>query len=322
MHFQSLHYTSPRSGPRLIVTGAVHGNEICGTQAIRRIASEFDSGRLTLLRGAVTLVPVANPLAWRLGRRSGDRNLNRCLAPTDTPQAFEDHVANWLCPLLAAHEVLLDLHSFQAPGRPFVMVGPLDNDGPLEPTRHAAHEEALARRLGVQRAVDGWLDTYARGVAKRRAFAAAHPDATVDLDPRYGIGTTEYMRACGGWALTLECGQHDDPAAHEVAYDAIHRTLAHLQLIEAPDPEPAAAMESLRLVEVVDKVHADDRFARPWTSFDPLQPGELIGIRADGTPVHAPGTGRIVFPNPKAGAGQEWFYLAQPSGRFAPLATP
>jgi uncharacterized protein len=51
MHFQSLHYASPRPGPRLIVTAAVHGNEVCGTHAVRRIAAELDSGRLCLTLG-------------------------------------------------------------------------------------------------------------------------------------------------------------------------------------------------------------------------------------------------------------------------------
>jgi len=317
MQFQSIRFTALQPGPRLIVTGAVHGNETCGTHAIRRIVTEFETGRLALIRGLVTFVPITNPKAYALGRRSGDRNLNRKLAPTEAPREFEDQVANWLCPLLAEHEVLLDLHSFQAKGRPFVMVGPTDNDGPLEPTVHAAKEEALARRLGVQRAVDGWLSTYARGVERRQAFAAAHPGVPVDLDPRYGIGTTEYMRSTGGWALTLECGQHEDPGAPEVAYDAIRRTLAHLGLIDAPDPVPQTKMESLHLYEVVDKLDAADRFSRSWTSFDPVRRGDLIGTRADGSPVHAEEDGHIVFPNAAAGAGQEWFYLAKATSRFA-----
>jgi predicted deacylase len=72
---------------------------------------------------------VTNPLAYANQRRTGDRNLNRKLAPTDAPREFEDHVANWLCPLLAEHEILLDLHSFTAPGVPFVFMGPRDNAG-------------------------------------------------------------------------------------------------------------------------------------------------------------------------------------------------
>jgi hypothetical protein len=57
---------------------------------------------------------------------------------------------------------------------------------------------------------------------------------------RYGMGTTEYMRSTGGYALTLECGQHLDPQAPEVAYTAIKNTLAFLKLIDAPEPEAGA----------------------------------------------------------------------------------
>jgi predicted deacylase len=314
--FKSLRYDGMAPGPRLIVTGAVHGNEVCGTLAIQRLAHELDEGRVVLRRGRLTLVPVTNALAYRLGRREGERNLNRALAPTPTPVQYEDHVANWLCPLLAEHEVLLDLHSFHAAGRPFAMVGPRDNQGELEPFAHAAKEEALACRLGVDRLVDGWLGTYARGVARRRAAAGAGA-ASLDLNPRYGMGTTEYMRSCGGWALTLECGQHADPQAPHVAYRAIRNTLAHLGLTDEPAPPARAPAEALSLVEVVDRAHADDRFDREWTSFDRLQAGERVGTRHDGTPVLAPEAGWIVFPNRSAQPRQEWFYLARATERFA-----
>lgn len=314
--FKSVSYASVQPGTRLIVLGAVHGNETCGTQAIGRVIDEIDAGTLRLAAGQLTLVPVANPLAYSLRRRAGDRNLNRKLAPTPTPSAFEDHVANWLCPLLAAHEVLLDLHSFHSPGTPFVLVGPSDNDGPLEPFAQAAREEALAQRLGVGRAVEGWLDTYAAGVARRRELAAAFPDATLDLDPRYGIGTTEYMRSTGGCALTLECGRHDDPEAPALAYRAILNTLAHLRLIDAPDPAPVPRLEGLCLSQVIDRLHPDDAFMQPWHSFDPVAAGQAIGTRHDGSAVVAPYDGFIVFPNVAAEPGHEWFYLARPSARL------
>ncbi|MDQ7989565.1 MAG: succinylglutamate desuccinylase/aspartoacylase family protein [Candidatus Dactylopiibacterium sp.] len=303
-------------GPRLLVLGAVHGNEVCGTQAIARVLAEFDAGELNLVRGQVTFVPVTNPLAYHLRQRMGDRNLNRNLRPTDTPVDFEDHIANALCPLLEAHDVLLDLHSFHTGGEPFAMLGPQDNTGTLEPFAHAAAEQALVQRLGVRRIVEGWLDTYARGVARRLAY----PDASLraqmlSTDPSYGVGTTEYMRAHGGCAITLECGQHDDPAGPEVAYRAIRNTLAQLGLVDAPAPAPHPAPELLKLVEVIDRLHPEDRFVREWKSFDALEAGDVIGLRHDGAEVRAPARGFIVFPNPRSLPGNEWFYFAQPSER-------
>lgn len=291
-------------GPRLIVLGAVHGNETCGTRAIERLLPALAAGQPRIVAGRLTLVPVTNRLAYERGTRSGDRNLNRELAPTAAPADNEDRIANELCPLLAEHDVLLDLHSFRSGEAPFVMAGPEDNTGPLQPFAQAALEEALALRLGVARAMDGWLETYAAGAARRGGRTA------------YGVGTTEFMRSAGGCALTLECGQHEDPRAPEVAYRAVLNMLAQLGLIDAPPPPPAASMEGLRLREVVDREHPGDSFARPWRSFDPIRRGERVAARHDGREVLAPFDGCIVFPDERAEPGSEWFYCAQRHPRF------
>jgi len=315
-HLRIHRFAALEPGPRLVVTGAVHGNETAGTRGIERVVREIESGEIDIVRGSVTFVPVCNPLAYRHARRVGERNLNRRLLPTAEPHEYEDHLANVLCPLLAGHDVLLDLHSFRSPGQPFVLRGPADNDGTLEPFTHAAAEARLAAHVGVTRVVDGWLDAYARGVAERRARGLT-PGA-VNEHPAYGIGTTEYMRSVGGYAVTLECGQHDDAAAPEVAHHAIRQTLALLSLAELPLVPPArglAAIECLTLARVIDRHAEGDRFVKTWTSFDKLAAGDLIARRADGAEVRAPEAGYIVFPDHAALPGHEWFYLAQPSAR-------
>ena len=225
-HLRVHRFVGLAQGPKLIVTGAVHGNETAGTKGIGRVIGEIERGAIDIVRGSVTFVPVCNPLAYAKGQRMGERNLNRRLQPTATPQDNEDCIANALCPLLAEHEVLLDLHSFRSPGRAFVMRGPADNRGELEPFAHAAAEAELARHVGPNRIVEGWMSAYAAGVARRRAQGLT-PGA-VHEDPSYGVGTTEYMRSQGGYGITLECGQHDDPQGPEVAYTAIRQTLALL----------------------------------------------------------------------------------------------
>ncbi len=314
LHFHSLTYAGLAPGPRLAVTGAVHGNETCGTQAIRRVVADLDGGRLAIAAGSVSFVPVTNPLAYAKGERAGDRNLNRNLAPTDHPVDFEDRVANWLCPLLSRHDILLDLHSTRARNPAFAMLGPRDNRGMLQPFRHEARERALALRLGVHRFVDGWLETYAKGVARRvaRHQGASTRAAALNTDPKYGVGTTEYMRSVGGCAITLECGQHEDPQAPEVGYRAILNAMAHLGLTKGPAPAAVTDFEYLSLVDVIDREHDRDAFSREWSSFDRLAKGDLVGTRHDGTPVLAPEDGYIVFPDHKSLAGNEWFYLARP----------
>jgi hypothetical protein len=129
------------------------------------------------------------------------------------------------------------------------------------------------------------------------------------------VGTTEYMRSRGGWGVTLECGQHADPKAPDVGLQAIRQTLALLGLVDWAPDAPAQDHEVLRLEEVTDRLHPEDRFFREWTSFDALKAGDPIGVRHDGTVVSAPADGRIVFPNVRAEPGHEWFYFARPSPR-------
>lgn len=312
LHTHTFHGLAP--GPKLLVLGAVHGNEVCGAKAIAQLLQDIDNGQLSIERGTATFVPVTNPLAYQLKQRIGDRNLNRNMAPSAIPQDFEDRIANVLCPLLDAHEVLLDLHSFHTGGSPFVMIGPQNNSGALEPFNKAAEEMQLARCTGAPRIVEGWLDTYARGVQRR---ASAPPSAgsmraqTLVANPNYGVGTTEYMRSRGGYGVTLECGQHDDPQAVQVARHAILQTLALLGMVSQPLETSTAEREILRLVDVTDREHAGDSFTREWRSFDAVKAGEVIGTRYSGAEVKAPHDGFVVFPNPRAEPGQEWFYMAK-----------
>lgn len=313
----SFHGLAP--GPKLLVLGAVHGNEVCGAKAITQLLQDINSGQLSIERGTVTYVPVTNPLAYQLKQRTGERNLNRNMAPSAIPQDFEDRIANVLCPLLDAHDVLLDLHSFHTGGAPFVMIGPQNNSGALEPFRQAEQEMQLALCTGAPRIVEGWLDTYARGVSRRAAAPAPAPAGAARAqalvtNPNYGVGTTEYMRSRGGYGVTLECGQHDDPQGVQVARHAILQTLALLGMVSQPLEASTAEREILRLVDVTDREHAGDSFSREWRSFDAVQAGELIGLRYSGEEVKAPHDGFVVFPNPRAEPGQEWFYMARRRG--------
>ena len=305
-------YAALAPGPRLVVLGGVHGNETCGTTGIERIVDRLDSGALQLLCGELTMVPVANPLARRRHTREGERNLNRLFQPTPAgvaPVDYEARITDRLCPLLARHDVLLDLHSFQSAGEAFAMIGPRDNSGTLEPFARAVEEGRLALHLGTPRVVEGWLDIYAAGMAQRG-------QPLTDAALAFGWGTNEYMRSCGGYGVTLECGQHDDPTAPDVAEAAILATLRSLGMVAA-DPVPTAPSRPalLRLVSVTDRDGAGDQFVREWATFDAVAAGEPIGVRADGRVLHAERDGFIVFPNDEALPGTEWFYFAVASER-------
>ncbi|NEK18984.1 succinylglutamate desuccinylase [Rhizobium leguminosarum] len=307
-------FRSLRPGPRLLVLGAVHGNETCGPQAIRDIVSECTRRKLKIERGVVTFVPVVNLKAFLKGEREGDRNFNRDLREVSVPKHYEDYVANQICAMMREHDVLLDLHSFRSQGSPFVFVGPRDNDGPIEPFAHAGEEEAFASVLGPDLILHGWLSTNVNGlVAKSVNSDGNHAELTLPLSS--GVGTTEYMRFAGGYGVTLECGSHLDSQAPIVAANAIRRSLAVLRLIDAPVPE-RTVKRAIELVDVIFAKDSTDRLAKAWKNGDPVSAGEIVAYRASGEEIRAPGAGYIIFPDSAPEAGKELFYFGKASGRF------
>lgn len=305
---ESLRFHGLKAGPKLLVLGAVHGNEICGPDAIARIVDDCRTGRLLIRRGEVTFVPVTNPKAYRRNTREGDRNLNRDMYERPQPVDNEDRIGRRLCALLREHEVLLDVHSFRGEGEPFVFFGPENNTGSLEPFRHDAAELALAACLGVPVAIHGWLDNYMKLIAAR---------ARLDL-PRLavteGYGTTEFMRFAGGYGVTLECGRHDDPASVDIGYAAIRNTLAHLGLIDAPPP-PSALDTIIQMTDVVICEAQGDVVEAGWKTGDRVPMGAVMARRAEGSTVTAPSDGFIIFPSATAKPGEPICHFGVRSAR-------
>ena len=62
-----------QSGPTLLITGGVHGDEFEPMAAIRRLIRIFeeDPDLVRNLRGSVQLVPVVNEAAFLRGQRTG-----------------------------------------------------------------------------------------------------------------------------------------------------------------------------------------------------------------------------------------------------------
>ncbi len=305
---ESVSFSGLHPGPRLLVTGAVHGNEICGPQAITRDIADCRAGKIAIRRGQVTFVPIVNMKAYRANTREGDRNLNRNLRERANPSDNEDLVGNVLCKLLRAHDVLLDIHSFRSQGEAFVFVGPEDNSGEIEPFRLCKQESELALRLGPKTIMHGWLPAYTSASLERRRLGGQG-------DPAEGIGTTEFIRSVGGYGVTLECGQHSDPRAADIAYGAIVNALGHLALTDARS-SPAKLEKTIEIVDAVLCHAAGDRLAREFVTGDAVTSGETIAVRADGSKLTAPSDGFVIFPDRNPRATDVICYFGVPSKRF------
>jgi predicted deacylase len=284
---KSVTYSGLESGSKLLVFGAVHGNEKCGTAGITRVIAEIESGKLEIVRGQVTFVPIANPRAYDQDKRFTERNLNRYLVPMEKPDCYEARLGNILCPLLEATDVLLDIHSYTVGGEPFIFVGPVH-----------PQERTFAASLGPRTLLTGWADAY-----------AATGRNVKSVDDEESTGTTEYARRFGAIAVTFECGQHTSAEAPHIAYEAIRNALRHLEMTaESVLTKPVIPT---RLVTVTHVIYRDSEgaFSQSWKHLEPVVKDQVIARQADGTPLTAPTNGFIIMPRADCPVGEEWFFF-------------
>ncbi len=279
-------FDSENPGKHLVVLGAVHGNEKCGTAAIRRITPEIESGEIKLKAGKVTFVPIANPRAYEENKRFVERNLNRHLYPKDAPVHYEDHLTSILCGILDETDALLDLHSFQSLGTPFCFLG-----------TSSAEEIDFCHALGVVHFIYGWSDAFG--------------NSSTNSDPYESMGTTEYTRHKKGIATTLECGHHDDKDAPAIAYNAILNALVHFGMTEEKHATRAKQKHHYIKMKTVFYKESPGAFVQPWKHLDQVNAGDVIARYDNGEEIRAPEDGYLVLPKGETDrpTGSEWVYF-------------
>lgn len=223
---------SGRPGARVLVQALTHGNEICGAIALDwllRQAWRPQAGCVSLVFANVAAYARFDP-ADPFPSRCVDEDFNRVwaddqlLGPRDS---VELRRARELRPFVDEADCVLDIHSMSEPCVPLMVCGTVDKN---------AH---FARRLGTP--ADLLIDT-------------GHP-AGLRMVERGGLGDPTSPRH----ALLVECGQHWERGAAEVAIDTLVRFLGLAGVADAAwvaaharRPLPAAQ----RLVRVTEAVVA------------------------------------------------------------------
>ena len=255
-------------GPHVMVNALTHGNEVCGAIAVADLLGlgiRPRRGRLTLAFANVEAYlrfDPANPDASRFV----DQDLNRVWTAAILDDAARDSSelrrARQLRPVLDTVDVLLDLHSMHERSAPLSVCGPLDKG------------IALARRLGTP----AWI-----------VSDEGHPEGRRMRDYA-GFGDPDSARN----ALLVECGQHWEAAAVDVARDVTARFLLLHGVVEPSDlpaawlQTPPAATRVVRVTEPVVASSMDFRFAADYTGLETFRDaGTVIGWR-DGAPVTTP----------------------------------
>lgn len=226
---------SGRPGARVLVQALTHGNEICGAIALDwllRQAWQPRAGCVTLAFANVAAYARFDP-ADPFPSRCVDEDLNRVwgddqlLGPRDS---VELRRARELRPFVDEAELLLDLHSMSEPCVPLMVCGTVDKNA------------SFARALGTP--AELLIDT-------------GHP-AGLRMVERGGFGDPASPKR----ALLMECGQHWERGAADVAIDTLVRFLglagvADGNWVAAQVRRPLPPVQ--RLVRVTEAVVAGSR---------------------------------------------------------------
>ena len=228
---------SRASGPHVMLSALVHGNELCGAHALDYLMREEvrpERGRLTLAFmnvAAYTRFDPANPVASRYA----DEDFNRVWSAgvLDGPRSsVELRRAREVRPLVDTVDLLLDIHSMQHATPPLLLAGPLEKG------------RRLALEVGAP--VHVVCDTgHAAGTRLRDYARFGDPQSTRN-------------------ALLVECGQHWAHGTERVAVDVALRFLACTgavaqEWVDARLPRVAPAEQ--RIIEVSGPVTIEsDRF--------------------------------------------------------------
>jgi len=196
-----------QDGPRVTVTGGIHGAEYVGIEAVRRLGVGIDPRDVS---GSIVVVPIANTTAFhaRAIYTSGldDRNLNRQF-PGDARGAPSEALADWLFThIIRPSHYYIDLHGgdmIEALAPFVIYLGTTD-----EQVERTSREMALAS--GIPRVI--------RAVTSGSTYGTAT-----------AAGIPSILSEIGGQGLWSE----DEVAAHQ---EGALRVLRYLRVLPGGQP--------------------------------------------------------------------------------------
>ncbi len=258
-------WAGPNPGPRALILGGTHGNEVTGVMLVEEMHRDLDNGTLALAAGTLTLA-IGNPLAVERNARGSEphADLNRLFMPAALdpggPDTYEHRRARELAPLLADTDIVVDLHATNKPSDPFLVAV---NDTP----RH-------------------------------RELCRFFPCDTILIVPDAVIpGTTAALvDAHGGIGIAFESGWMGDLTRVGQMRAAVEGILARAGMIAAPETlyDGQSTYVMTEAITLTDRGFA---FApgRGERNFEPFAPGDILGHHGD-VPLLAPYAGVLMFP--------------------------
>lgn len=258
-----------QAGPRVTVTGGIHGAEYVGIEATRRLGMEIDPAEVS---GTLVIVPVTNTTAFhrRTIYTSGldGHNLNRQF-PGNSEGDPTDQLAHWIFQnLIEPSDFYIDMHGGDMIEAlvPFVIYIESDDEGVT----------ARARDMAVATGIPRVIRSTTQGSTYGAAAAAGIPAILAEIGGQ------------GVWS-EQEVEEHREGA---------RRVLRHLGVLPGGEPEarPHAFYETFAWVRA-----QHDGFFHPAVAVgDRVDEGQYVGRVVDyfGNELErfeAPATGEVGF---------------------------
>lgn len=232
-------FAAAAPGPHVVVAALTHGNEICGAivlDSLFRAGIRPRQGKLTLAFNNVAAFQDFDP-RMPIASRYVDEDFNRLWSPEtlDGPRKSAELTrARKIRRIVDEADYLLDLHSMQHATAPLMLAGLLDKS------------RDLALRVGIPELI--MCDAGHAAGPRMRDYG--------------GFGDANSPKT----ALLIECGQHWERRAAEVANDVTLRFLIALGVVTRDDVATLAgpdfdAHPNQRVIQVTEAVTiSGDRF--------------------------------------------------------------
>jgi predicted deacylase len=260
MQLQQHQIDAPEEGPKLLITGGVHGDEFEPMAASRRLINLLQSGEVKLLRGGLTIVPVVNEAAFLDGARAAEDGLDLArICPGDEDGTTTERTGAALSKLIAEAEYYIDLHT----GGTIMAVVPMAGYGLHSDPQILEQQRRMAQAFNLPFIWGTWPGHDGRSLSVAR-------DAGVPAI------YTEY----GGAAVCVA-------DAVEAYVDGCLNVMGMLGMIERT--QPPSRVEHVVEDDRPDSGHMQVCYPSPMTGFfepavglgDAIKKGDLFGTVAD-----------------------------------------
>lgn len=201
-----------KEGPTLVVTAAIHGQELVGSMGIGRLLRELDPQQL---RGQLVAIPVVNTSAFEFAQRTtpwDNKDLNRQKRGNPHGTVTEQLASAFFEQVLTGADYLVDIHSGGPDSYYYYTIYLAETPHGALDSNVVATSRQMALAFGMEHV---FAKTPWRGTFKEEAMKIGIPSIAVEMG-----GGADFFR--------------NGPAQLDVCVRGLFNIMAHLGMVDKP----------------------------------------------------------------------------------------